>query len=182
MTTPAPYVETTTGPAGQPSLDLDLDVPCTSWRDQVPDLDHLVDLAVRAAVFSDLKPLSASTVEVSVVLSDDASVSDLNRDWRGQDKPTNVLSFPSGARVGAGLPFIAGDVILAFETVVAEAARDGKSLEAHLIHLIVHGCLHLLGHDHQIEAEAEEMEALEVSLLQALGYPDPYAERTDRDE
>ena len=119
--------------------------------------------------------------EVSVVLSDDASASDLNRDWRGRDKPTNVL-LPKW-RTGRSRPAFhcrRRDPCLP-RRLSRRRPGMGSPGKPHLIHLIVHGCLHLLGHDHQIEAEAEEVEALEVSLLQALGYPDPYAERTDQD-
>ena len=181
MSADVPRAEAERGGEGPPVLDLDLDVPCTAWRDRIGDLEPLVDRAVRAAFLSQSEPLATTAIEVSVVLSDDASVTELNRDWRGQDKPTNVLSFPSGASPDGLLPFIVGDVVLAFETVAAEAERDGKPFDAHLTHLIVHGCLHLLGHDHQIDEEAEAMEALETHLLGALGYADPYAERADQD-
>jgi probable rRNA maturation factor len=104
--------------------------------------------------------------EISVVLADDAFVRELNRTYRGKDKPTNVLSFPSDEHLG--------DIVLAFETVASEAAQQGKSFKAHAQHLLVHGTLHLLGYDHEQEAQAEEMEGLEVKILKKLGVANPY--------
>jgi probable rRNA maturation factor len=101
----------------------------------------------------------------------------LNRDWRGQDKPTNVLAFPAGMDEAAapGAPLLLGDVVLAYETVAAEAAAQGKDFAAHLRHLIVHGVLHLVGHDHDEAAAAERMEAVERTILAGFGIADPYA-------
>lgn len=122
---------------------------------------------------------AAGPVEIDICLSSDVAVRDLNRDWRGKDKPTNVLSFPGleGALAGslpAEMPRPLGDIVLALETCQREAAEQGKSLAAHVQHLVVHGVLHLLGYDHEVEAEAREMEALEVLVLAGLGVADPY--------
>ena len=108
--------------------------------------------------------------ELSILFTDDAAIRILNRDYRGKDQPTNVLSFPQPSGQ------LLGDIILAFETVEREAALAGKPLEAHMGHLIVHGFLHLLGYDHEGESEAEEMEALERAALERMGIPDPYAD------
>ena len=117
--------------------------------------------------------------EVSMLLADDVAVRALNRDFRATDKPTNVLSFPA-AKQPAGMPPLLGDVAIAYETVAREAEAEGKPFLHHLAHLVVHGYLHLMGHDHQTESEAEAMEALERDILQALRIPDPYrAETTD---
>ena len=116
-------------------------------------------------------------IEVGVRLVDDGAIRGLNRDWRGRDKPTNVLSFPLGEPVPVGdpaLPWLIGDIVMSFDTVVAEAERDGKPLDHHVAHLAIHATLHLIGHDHEDEAEAEAMEAAEVKLLAGLGIPDPY--------
>ena len=118
-------------------------------------------------------------VELSILLTDDARMRELNREWRGVDKPTNVLSFPSGT-LATELPpdaaWLLGDVAVALETVVAEALVYGKTTRDHLGHLLVHGILHLLGHDHEVEDEARRMEQLEIELLAQLGVADPYAE------
>lgn len=135
------------------------------------------EAVVGEAVAATLARFEPEPVELSVVLADDLTVRTLNRDHRGKDSPTNVLSFPP-----APMPFVQagprplGDVILALETVRCEAAEQGKAAVDHLRHLVVHGVLHLSGYDHETEADAEEMEALERSILAALGVADPYAD------
>lgn len=117
-------------------------------------------------------PEAAGTA--TLALADDALARDLNRRFRGKDKPTNVLSFPSGEEATPGVPL--GDIVVARETVEREATLDGKPFDHHLMHLVVHGMLHLLGYDHESEAEAEAMERLETAALAELGLPDPYAD------
>lgn len=120
----------------------------------------------------------AAPAEVAVVLAADAFVQALNRDYRGIDRPTNVLSFPAGdpgARPLPGAPRLLGDVVIAFETTRDEAARLGKPVAEHLCHLVVHGILHLIGYDHESEQDAEAMERLETAILGALGVADPHA-------
>ena len=116
-------------------------------------------------------------LEVSVALADDGTVRTLNRDYRRQDRPTNVLSFESGEEEPGGV-LILGDVVLARETCAREAAETGRPFADHLTHLTVHGILHLLGYDHIAEAEAEEMETLEVRILAGMGIENPYLEGT----
>jgi probable rRNA maturation factor len=111
-----------------------------------------------------------------VVLTDDAAMRRLNAKWRDKDKPTNVLSFPAfPLKPGAPLPPMLGDIVLAEETVSREAELADKPLDHHITHLIVHGFLHLVGHDHENEAEAGIMEELERRALARLAIPDPYA-------
>lgn len=112
--------------------------------------------------------------DVSVMLSDDARVREVNRAWRKMDKPTNVLSFPAAEadRISSS-PFL-GDIILAFETVEREAVDEGRPFADHVAHLMVHGFLHLIGYDHETDEDAERMEALETKVLAELGIADPY--------
>ena len=113
--------------------------------------------------------------ELSVVFSDDTHIRRLNAGWRDRDKPTNVLSFPAfPVKPGEKLPPMLGDIVLASETVAREAELEGKPLDHHITHLVVHGVLHLLGHDHESDADADCMEALETRILADLGVPDPY--------
>ncbi len=124
-------------------------------------------------------------LEISILLTDDAVIRTLNRDHRGRDRATNVLSFPGvdattlqkdatqGGTVGRPAPILLGDVVVAFETVAAEAAAQGKILADHLSHLIAHGVLHLLGYDHETNDEARRMERLETGILADLGVADP---------
>ena len=127
--------------------------------------------------------LSNPRLLTSVLFTDDARIHELNRDWRQRDKPTNVLSFPMLDREDlmhldpdAGPPEMLGDIALAHETCRREADEKGIALESHAAHLLVHGLLHLAGHDHEISDEdAEKMEALEVKALALLGIDDPYS-------
>jgi probable rRNA maturation factor len=150
--------------------------------------EELAEAAVRAALegagHAEALARPGLDLEVSVLFADDDEVRRLNRDFRGKDRPTNILSFPMlGARDAARLlregegSHLLGDLALAFETVVREAQSEGKPVSRHVSHLLVHGTLHLLGHTHEGEAEAEAMERLEVAILERLGLPDPYAAR-----
>jgi probable rRNA maturation factor len=153
---------------------IDIATPMRQWTDLLPDVEDLVRSAATAA-WRASGDGTAAAVEISVVLADDAMVRMLNRDHRGKDKPTNVLSFPIGTAGGVdAAPTMLGDVVLACETVMAEAAAQGKSVADHLRHLVVHGVLHLTGHDHEDDAEAERMERLETRVLADLGVGDPY--------
>lgn len=113
---------------------------------------------------------------VTVVLADDETLRELNSRFRGKDKATNVLSFPASSVGVVGDDPHLGDVIVSLQTLRREAAEQGKTLEHHFIHLVTHGILHVLGHDHVEEDEAERMEATEIAILSGLGLPDPYAE------
>ena len=116
-------------------------------------------------------------LEVGGLLCGDDRIRDLNRMFRDKDRPTNVLSFPTGEEVSPATgPHVAGEIAMAFETLHAEAERDGKSAGDHLTHLWVHGLLHLMGHDHEDDAHADIMEAGEVRVLARLGIADPYGE------
>jgi probable rRNA maturation factor len=137
-------------------------------------LDARADRAVRAAL-AQSKAKITGPAELSIVLTDDAEQQILNRDWRGIDKSTNVLSFPQIAPFGP-VSGLLGDIILARETVVKEADEQGISLEDHFTHLVVHGFLHLLGYDHMDDDEALAMESLETQILASLGVADPYAD------
>jgi len=163
--------EDTRSPTGIP-VDIDIFVEAGAWPAEV-ELARLVDRAV-AAAFAETGVSGAS--ELSVVFSDDAHIRTLNAEWRAKDKPTNVLSFPAFPFPKSGpLPPMLGDIVLASETVSREAALEDKPLANHITHLVIHGLLHLLGHDHETDAEAEEMEAIERAALARLAIPDPYA-------
>ena len=154
-------------------IDIDLSVEAGGWADE----HALRDAAAKAvaAAWAELGLAEDAATELSLLFTDDAHVRVLNCDWRGKDKPTNVLSFPAFETVpGAPLPPMLGDIALAYETVAAEATLEVKRFEHHLTHLIVHGLLHLLGYDHEAAEEAEEMEALERRILARLAIPDPY--------
>jgi probable rRNA maturation factor len=116
--------------------------------------------------------------ELTIRLTDEEESQALNREYRGKDKPTNVLSFPFEMPPGIPLELL-GDLIICVGVVEQEAQEQAKTTEAHWAHMVIHGCLHLLGYDHIKDDEAEEMEALERDLLASLGYPDPYAADTE---
>jgi len=132
------------------------------------------EAAVRRAVEAALRAGRVEEGEISVLLTDDARMRTLNRGFRDTDRATNVLAFPAPRRGGHGANAI-GDIALAYETLAREAETEGKAAEHHLMHLAVHGTLHLLGFDHGNDADAEAMEARERAILAELGVPDPYA-------
>lgn len=160
-------------PSGAPrraQLDIDVVRHSDAWT-SADITDPMVALAATTA-FDLAPPRAAEHYEVAIVLADDAEVQTLNRTWRGEDSPTNVLSFPADA---ASEPRPLGDVVLGYETVAREAAEQEIALADHVCHLTVHGMLHLLGYDHASDDEAERMEDLERRALASLGIADPYA-------
>jgi probable rRNA maturation factor len=159
-------------------LSLDISVPSPLWR-RLPRARPIARETIAAAAAQSGGP---SDGDVSLCLADDAALRALNLSWRGIDKPTNVLSFPAAVdavadRVGRAqrARLQLGDIALAYETLAREAEDLGVSLADHYRHLLVHGFLHLIGYDHETDAEAERMEALEAKILARLGVGDPYA-------
>lgn len=161
-------------------MELDIDIedpwPTGEWQERS---ERAVEALARLA-----PELASPRLSASLLFTSDAEIHALNREWRERDKPTNVLSFPMLDRAelldlaAEGPPVMLGDVALAFETCAREAAEKGISLEHHAAHLIVHGLLHLAGHDHELgPAEAAAMEALEMKALALIGVADPYEPR-----
>jgi probable rRNA maturation factor len=163
------------GPSGPAAGDADLalDLRAPAWDAALPNVETICRRAVSAA----RKAATLPAGEISLVLADDAFIRTLNREHRGKDSATDVLSFPQteGAASGLASPVLLGDVVVAFETAAGDAERTGATLADHLTHLIVHGVLHLAGHDHEDDREAEVMEGLERDALAKLGIADPYA-------
>jgi probable rRNA maturation factor len=163
-----------TGTRRTARVEIDLAVEAGDWPDEAA-LRDIADRAVAAAV-AELSATARQPVELSLVFTDDAHIRQLNAEWRAKDKPTNVLSFPAFPTLpGDPLPPLLGDIVLAAETVSAEATLENKPLEHHIAHLVVHGVLHLMGHDHEEDLAAETMETLERRVLARLAIPDPYA-------
>jgi probable rRNA maturation factor len=147
-----------------------------AWQ-ELPDAEDIVRRAIRAAGASDAA-IGCCNSEISVLFCDDATIAALNGRWRGQERPTNVLSFPGhplhgGVMIQERMPL--GDIAISYETLVREARDSGKTASAHLAHLVVHGFLHLAGYDHETDDEAEDMEGLEREILARMGVADPYA-------
>jgi probable rRNA maturation factor len=164
-------------------VDLDLElavdvlIESQAWQ-ALPNAEDVVRRAITLAAASAVVVNHRGT-EVSVLLCDDPTIAGLNARWRGQERPTNVLSFPARPLLGAAPDGRAplGDIAIAYETVAREAAEQGKPVTDHLFHLVVHGFLHLLGYDHHVDGEAERMERLERDILGQIGIADPYASR-----
>jgi probable rRNA maturation factor len=152
------------------------------WHSE-PDAEAVIHRAIAAA--AQIVDADVGEAELAVMLTDDAGIRTLNRNWRGIDKPTNVLSFPALQPAGDGSPDGAsrmlGDIAIAFETTRREADDEQTLFDHHLSHLAVHGFLHLLGYDHEKDDDAEAMETLETEILAQLGIPDPYANRERMD-
>jgi probable rRNA maturation factor len=155
------------------TLDIDIAVESPDWS-VLAELGALVRRSIDTAVET-IALEGSEGAELSVLFCDDAMIRQLNKDWRGKDKATNVLSFPAMQSEGVEGPRLLGDIAIAFETVRREAEADDKPLADHVAHLLVHGFLHLLDHDHEDAAEAEAMEQLETRILARLGIADPYA-------
>ena len=162
-------------PAAVPSIDIIVESPL--WKTQ---------RGIKAVLLRAVSAAAAASAthrgELAIVLTDDSAIRSLNRKWRGKDAPTNVLSFPARCVIAAtgkgrsGTPLL-GDVVIAYETTSREARAGRLPFRHHLAHLAVHGFLHLVGHDHETDTEAEAMEALEIAVLARLDVPDPYAPR-----
>jgi probable rRNA maturation factor len=160
--------------------DIGLTIACDAWRRAVPVVESVCRNAVHAALAVGDEP--AGAIEISLLLTNDSTIQGLNRDYRQQDRPTNVLSFPGPMMVGMNRsrpfdeapPMLLGDVALALETVTGESQDQAKTISDHLSHLIVHGVLHLLGYDHDNDETAARMEGLEIEALARLRIANPY--------
>jgi len=153
-----------------PTIEVEIDEP--AWTQAAPNAVALVEQAARATLKAALPAVEGNLV---ALLTSDAELQRLNARFRGKDQPTNVLSFPAASNPEDHL----GDIALAYGVCAAEAVAQGIPLADHLRHLTAHGVLHLLGYDHQIDSEAEAMEALERRILEGLGVADPYAGEGD---
>ena len=150
-------------------------VTAECWQAE-PEAESVIHRAIEAA--AEIADADTGDAELAVMLTDDGGIRTLNGNWRGIDKPTNVLSFPALQPVGDAsddMPRMLGDIAIAYETTRREADEEDKPFDHHLSHLAVHGFLHLVGYDHEKDDDAEAMEALEREILAQLGIPDPYA-------
>jgi len=166
-------------PVALPISDVLIVADC--WLAQ-PDVEPVILRAI--AMAAEIADADHGEAELAVMLTDDVGIRTLNSNWRGIDKPTNVLSFPAlQAPAGApsDAPRMLGDIAIAFETTRKEADDEQKPFDHHLSHLAVHGFLHLIGYDHENDDDAEAMEGLETEILAQLGIPDPYAARERMD-
>jgi probable rRNA maturation factor len=153
-----------------PSIDIQTQSPL--WQ-----AEPQAEATVRAAIHAAAAALSTPPSEVSIVLTDDSAIRTLNRDWRGNDTTTNVLSFPAAPPARA---VFLGDIVIAYETLKRECENEQREFLHHLAHLAVHGFLHLLGYDHRTDRQAEEMEGLESRIMRSMKMPDPYLARDHR--
>jgi probable rRNA maturation factor len=181
-------------PQVAPAIDILMDSPL--WKAQ-----RGVKAVLQRAIGEAAAMAATSGGELAIVLTDDSAIRALNRDWRGKDQPTNVLSFPANApsqalpgkrrkvKVGVasrraaaqwGRVRLLGDIVIAYETLAREALAEQRPFRHHLAHLAVHGFLHLVGHDHAAEAEADVMEAIEIAVLARLNVPNPYLQHPHR--
>jgi probable rRNA maturation factor len=166
-------------PSALPTTEILIVADC--WQAE-PEAEAVIERAIAAA--ADFVTADVDDSELAIMLTDDDGIRTLNRNWRGLDKPTNVLSFPAlqptGPRKADDPPRMLGDIAIAYQTTRREADEEQKPFDHHLSHLAVHGFLHLIGHDHEQDQDAETMESLEREILSQLGIPDPYAERGNR--
>lgn len=154
--------------------DVDVMIEAEQWS-AVQDLENLAKAAI-GAVLAQTGQKIAEGSEVSLLFCGDSRMRELNKAWRGIDKPTNVLSFPAAEPDRLEQSLLLGDIAVAFETVERESRQEGKSLGDHVSHMVAHGFLHLLGYDHESATEADEMEEAEREALARMGIADPYAD------
>jgi len=157
------------------NIEIDIDIQNSNWKTSIGDIENITRNAIEKALsmVMDVRP----QMEISIVLSDDDFIQNLNKAYRHKDKPTNVLSFPmiEVQDIQETSPFISlGDVIVSFDTIKRESEEQNKPLEHHYIHMLVHGCLHLLHFDHEDNEDAEIMESKEIEILGQLGVKNPY--------
>ncbi len=157
-----------------PSSSIDINVSEAKWHTRLDPLD-IASAAINAAMKASGSLINGDC-EVSLLFCNDAVMAGINNEWRGLDKPTNVLSFPAAEFPGQTFPRPLGDIIIALEISQKEAADAGLSFESHVTHLIVHGFLHLLGYDHETDNDAHEMETMEADILAGMGIANPYLE------
>ena len=172
--------------SSQIQIDIDIDTQFAGWDSYLPKISSLAE-EVSRAVFKITKfDHYVKHIEFSIILSEDHRLQELNKDYRGEDKPTNVLSFPAEDILPSGFEnvqthdgfVLIGDIIFAFQTLKSEADSSTKSFEGHFCHLLVHGLLHLLGYDHETESDAVEMEAIEVEVLTKFNINSPYQDHS----
>ena len=155
-------------------LDVQLDVQLAVEKENdLPTEEQLCQWATAALINRTVSYDKSEEPELTIRIVDEAESQELNGEYRGKDKPTNVLSFPFEAPAHIPIPLL-GDLIVCKQVVEREAVEQGKTLTAHWAHMIVHGCLHLLGYDHIEDEEAEEMEGIEKVVMKDLGFEDPY--------
>jgi probable rRNA maturation factor len=155
----------------------DVLVVADCWQAE-PNAEAVIHRAIETA--AEIADADVGEAELAVMLTDDAGIRTLNSNWRGIDKPTNVLSFPAlqpTAGAPPDAPRMLGDIAIAYDTTRREADEEEKPFDHHLSHLAVHGFLHLIGYDHEKDDDAEAMESLEREILAQLGIPDPYSDR-----
>lgn len=160
-------------------VNIEINCQNDAWQKDLPEIDAII----KRACINTLNMVEitdyADNIEISVLLTDNEQIQELNNEYRGKDKPTNVLSFPS-QKLAAGEyedlegNVILGDLIFGLEIIKQEAEEQEKTLEHHLSHLVVHGTLHLIGYDHINDTDAQEMENIEIDILEEMGVDNPY--------
>jgi probable rRNA maturation factor len=161
------------------NCNVDVFVEEDQWIKTLPLCEDLCSKAIKASF--EYKDLIKESFHVNIILANNEYLQKLNREFRGQNKPTNVLSFPSETDYTDDDENMLGDIFLAIETIKEEASFDSKSFEDHLQHLVIHGFLHLLSYDHEIDSDAKIMEDLEIKILESMGIKNPYLEIHDKE-
>lgn len=163
----------------KPTVFIEINNP-DDWLKVLPDAESFVtDIFIKAWMFA----LSEGVIvpngrpEVTIFLTNDDEIRNINREYRKVDRPTNVLSFPAieeGINFTDDMTYLAGDIFISIETTLNEAEKENKPFTSHVAHLLIHSCLHLLGFDHETDEQAEQMEPLEVKFLSTMGIKNPY--------
>ena len=153
---------------------VEITVDCKEWYLVASDIEGVCQKTITTVFKNQLVPFSSSKREIGVLLTTNDRMLDLNKFYRKKDVPTNVLSFPSGSQNFNEIPFVLGDIAIGYSITLEESIKANLTFLNHMQHLLVHGCLHLLGFDHEKTNEAEEMERIETKILRQLNIDDPY--------
>ncbi len=153
-------------------MQIDIQTEDPRWHDRIKSAQSNIEKIILGAL--DYLAADTRNLEISITLTNDEDIQRLNKNWRGKDSPTNVLSFPQDSDTPSPFSSHLGDIVLAFETIEREALEQNKKPEDHFTHLLVHGTLHLMGYDHEDDRQAEEMEQLEIDILSKMGLNNPY--------
>jgi probable rRNA maturation factor len=153
---------------------IEVNIDCNEWYLAGSEIVEICKKTILTVLNSELTPITSPSDEISILLTTDEQMGRLNKCYRGENKPTNVLSFASGSKTVKDIPVFLGDIAIGYSIAREESIKADIPLIDHIQHLLIHGCLHILGFDHENDIEAKKMENIEITILKNLGIDNPY--------